>query len=77
MLEAHAAKLLPSKGNTERSSSTHLVSRLLLLAQLAFLDLDIRVVVAAQNFEYKMSNILDKPLYVWFNLLSVHLTPLS
>lgn len=27
--------------------------------------------VAAQNFEYKMSNILDKPLYVLFSFLAV------
>ena len=30
--------------------------------------------VAAQNFEYKMSNIPDKPLYVLSDLLNSHLT---
>jgi chitin synthase len=36
---------------------------------LPFSDLVLDGAVAAQNFEYKMSNILDKPLYVFQNLL--------
>ncbi|KAJ3358961.1 Chitin synthase, class 2 [Allomyces javanicus] len=31
----------------------------------------IKPIIAAQNFEYKMSNILDKPLEAWFGYISV------
>lgn len=63
-LVALAVKSSPSKANTGRNS-------LILLVRLPFLscksppfDSVLVVAVAAQNFEYKMSNILDKPLYV-------------
>jgi hypothetical protein len=32
--------------------------------------------VAAQNFEYKMTHILDKSLYVFPDFLAARLTPL-
>ncbi|KNE55127.1 chitin synthase 2 [Allomyces macrogynus ATCC 38327] len=31
----------------------------------------IKTIIAAQNFEYKMSNILDKPLESWAGYISV------
>jgi chitin synthase len=40
----------------------------------SFFDLVLDNAVAAQNFQYKMSNILDKPLYVLSDLLNSHLT---
>jgi len=35
----------------------------------AFIDLVLDNAVAAQNFEYRLSNILDKPLYILLQLL--------
>ena len=43
-------------------------------ANSSFFDLVLDNAVAAQNFEYKMSNILDKPLYVLSDLLNSHLS---
>ncbi len=40
----------------------------------SFFDLVLDNAVAAQKFQYKMSNILDKPLYALSDLLNSHLT---
>ena len=41
---------------------------------LVFIDFVLDNTVAAQNFEYNMSNILDKPLYILVQFLVARLT---
>jgi hypothetical protein len=59
-----AEKSSLSKANTGRSVSILSVRLLNCFEIVLVLDLVLDNTVAAQNFEYKMSNILDKPLYV-------------
>ena len=64
MSVALAVKSSPSKANTGRNSLIPLVRLPFLSYKSPPFDSLLLVAVAAQNFEYKMSNILDKPLYV-------------
>jgi hypothetical protein len=77
MLGVLAEKSSRSKVNTGRSSLTLLVCLLNRFEIALVLDLVPDNTVAAQHFEYKMSNILDKPLYVLSGPFPARLTPLS
>ena len=69
VLQVHAEKLQHTKAKTGLSSSTHLVS--LPFAMPYYIRLTRTWTVAAQNFEYKVSCILDKPTESMFGYISV------
>ena len=67
--QVHAGKLQHTKAKTGLSSLTHLVS--LPFAGPYYIRLTWTWTVAAQNFEYKISCILDKPMESMFGYISV------
>jgi cellulose synthase/poly-beta-1,6-N-acetylglucosamine synthase-like glycosyltransferase len=67
--QVHAGKLQHTRAKTGLSFSTHLVSLPFVMDLLH--SLTWTWIVAAQNFEYKISCILDKPTESMFGYISV------